>query len=467
PTSRFHYQTNASLIAKHNWWAFTLSLAEQSKSNSGLERRKKDYVVSIYEIPSQLPVNGASYTSLGAHDDGSAWSNISITGSVFAQRVKTEGSFASAGISSRRGVELSTDTVIDGSVTGTSAGSNPFAGNAREVAESAGEAFPISSSSDGGRVAFIPINRGLEFYDRYTSTKDSEFASNSISPTAWDYYSIGAKQCAMKLDIIDVVGLSNQTPTMLRFSYWWDDPNDVLAGSVKSEVFNRADGSWPVPGTPAGDAFPFQTDISADGRISIKLHMERLAPFLTARNGGDFSRNHSLCVNPDYVYNNAIQKPSFPSIASDIALLLVDSSDLTPFSSRGFSLVTNLRLIIADDTNVEPVLPADIPADYPLAAGEDYYPPLSMFAPEKRYGNKQYPIGIEIEGQLGSVAKGNTNPVHIGDLKSGVDGSIVPNNISATLKPITHPAALPPINMMNWMVVIRERHQAFEEETSP
>ncbi len=46
--------------------------------------------------------------------------------------------------------------------------SNPFVSNARELAETQGNIFPISSSSDGGRVSFIPINRGLEFYDRYT-----------------------------------------------------------------------------------------------------------------------------------------------------------------------------------------------------------------------------------------------------------------------------------------------------------
>jgi hypothetical protein len=27
------------------------------------------------------------------------------------------------------------------------------------------------------------------------------------------------------------------------------------------------------------------------------------------------------------------------------------------------------------------------------------------------------------------------------------------------LKPISHPAALPPINMMNWLVVIEERRR--------
>mgnify|MGYP000707643806 FL=1 len=81
--------------------------------------------------------------------------------------------------------------------------------------------------------------------------------------------------------------------------------------------------------------------------------------------------------------------------------------------------------------------------------------------PEKRYGDSTVPMKIDIAGQLSSLAKGNTNPVHIGDMKSGAADEVVPDNISADLKPIRHPAALPPINMMNWMVVIREIHPEY------
>ena len=68
---------------------------------------------------------------------------------------------------------------------------------------------------------------------------------------------------------------------------------------------------------------------------------------------------------------------------------------------------------------------------------------------------------IEVDGQLGSLAKGNTTPTHIADFKSGSTNVVVPNNISADLKAIAHPAALPPISIMNWMVVIREIHPTY------
>ena len=92
-------------------------------------------------------------------------------------------------------------------------GSNPFVSNARELSETEGKVFPISSSSDGGRVSFVPINRGLEFYDRYTGDPDEDSnSSNAVSPTSWDYYSIGAKQCGMRLDVIDVTSSTTRHP---------------------------------------------------------------------------------------------------------------------------------------------------------------------------------------------------------------------------------------------------------------
>lgn len=448
PSLHFNYQTGNTLIAKHNWWVFRMSFADQNKDATKLATRNKYFLVSLYEVPSQLPINGASYTALGAHSDGTEWSNISIAGTVFGQKVKTEGTFSTDAISSRKGVELSADTTV-GSVTAATTGSNPFASNARERSQSKGETFPISSASDGGRVAFVPINRGLEFYDRYVSTKESINSSSAVSPTAWDYYSIGAKQCAMRMDVIDVVSADNQTPTAIRFTY-------LKNGSTESQTFYKGS-TWPDPDSDAGQEFPFHTQTTADGRPAISVYAERLAAYLADRNAEPLNANHSLSINVDYVSNASIRQPAFPSADDDIAVVLLDAEDMTSYT-RGFSLVTNMRLVIADDTNIVDTTP---PTGMTLPSGAKYYPPLSMFAPEKRYGDSSVPVPVEIEGQLGSVAKDNTSPVRIADLKSGAGSEVIPGNISASLKPITHPAALPPITMMNWMVVIREIHPDF------
>lgn len=468
PELHFNYQNGDKIIAKHNWWAFEMSFASQDASMTKVITRKKKYLVSLYEIPSQLPISASAFTTFGTHSDGTEWANVSLQGSIFAEKVKTEGTFSTDAIAARKGVEISSTTTVNGSLTGNDTGSNPFTSNSRELSETAGNIFPISSSSDGGRVAFIPLNRGLDFYDRYTGDPDEDSnSSNAVSPTSWDYYSIGAKQCNMRLDVIDVASSIDQTPTAIRFSYWKDDPNDGIVGFrfIHSVIFSKnpdplaepPEELWPSVYDPGGDMFPFHVDSSYSGRPCLAIYAERLAVWLQNNNAGYFDKNNSISVNVDYVNNVEIAKPPFPTDVGDMAVMLMDAKNLTTFTD-GFSLVTNMRLIFTDDVNITPTTP---PSGVVLSAGENFYPPVSFFAPEKRYGDSGIALKIDIDGQLGSLAKDNIDPVRIADLKSGYADQIVPENITANLKTINHPAALPPVNLMNWMIVIREIHPKY------
>ncbi|MCP5538330.1 MAG: hypothetical protein H7A51_19115 [Akkermansiaceae bacterium] len=448
PNVHFNYQNNNRLIAKHNWWAFELGHSRNDKDKTKLTLRTKKYLISLYEVPSQLAINASSYTALGKHADGTAWANIQTEGGIFAEKIKTQGSFSADYLSSRKGVSLSNRSNIGGT-TGSGAGNNPFASHAREIAESKGQVFPISSASDGGRVAFIPINRGLDFYDRYAGTGSSWEGTNSVSPTSWDYYSIGAKQCTMRMDVIDVASSTNQTPTAIRFSY-------SANGTMTSEEFIQGD-SWPDPATADGEAFPFHIKTTSSGRPAIAFYSDRLKDYLASKGADQYTTNNCISINVDYPGNASIRKPSFPSEADDIAVILTEAEDFTAYT-KGFSIVTNLRLIIADDTNITSTTP---PSGVTVPSGEEYYPPLSMFAPEKRYGDSGTAVPVTIEGQIGSMAKGNSSPTRIADLKSGPDDEVIPENIRADLHPIVNPAALPPITMMNWMVVVREIHPKF------
>ena len=482
PELHFNYQNGSTLIAKHNWWAFEMSFADQDASKTNVITRKKKYLVSLYEIPSQLPISASAFTTFGAHSDGTEWSNVSLGGSVFAEKVVTEGAFSTDAIAARKGVELSSATTVNGTTTGGVAGSNPFVSNARELSETEGKVFPISSSSHGGRVSFIPINRGLEFYDRYVNEEfskpykpydsynavdwlwrgcgdtptpwddDSIGASdNAVSPTSWDYYSIGAKQCGMRLDVIDVASSIDQTPTAIRFSYWKDNPDDNVIGGpgpAISKIFRKPNSL--TPGEPWPDlsdpTFPFHVDTSySSGQDCIAIYPERLATWLVNNNGGDFDKNNSISVNVDYNNNLDINKPSFPSIADDLAVMLIEARDLTAFTD-GFSLVTNMRLIFTDDVNITPYDAIDLNLIFDSNGVPDlvtlpFHPPVSFFSPEKRYGDSGIALKIDIDGQLGSLAKGNTEPIRIADLKTGYADQVVPENIKANLKTIDHPAA--------------------------
>ena len=118
-----------------------------------------------------------------------------------------------------------------------------------------------------------------------------------------------------------------------------------------------------------------------------------------------------------------------------------------------------MRLIIDSEVNTTPFT-GTLPVGVPNTG--DYFIPLSLFAPEKVFGSASGRKSVEINGQLGSLSTDNTSASRIADLVTGTgvnaDGSaaiIANSGLNINLNAITHPGNLPPINMMNWLVVVR------------
>lgn len=87
--------------------------------------------------------------------------------------------------------------------------------------------------------------------------------------------------------------------------------------------------------------------------------------------------------------------------------------------------------------------------------GVTYYPPLSIFAADKRFGTGAALSEVNIEGQLTSLAnEGDTVDPLV--LKDGSGSIIAGTRIAANLSQIRSPAQLPPVNKMTWLVVIEE-----------
>ena len=152
-------------------------------------------------------------------------------------------------------------------------------------------------------------------------------------------------------------------------------------------------------------------------------------------------------VNADYVNNLNIQKPSIPSSPTDISLILRDTKDFTPFP-RGFSLVTPFRMYLANDVNIAARGLDD--------EGNAVFPPISLFAPEKRFGIRDEALNIDFKGQINHVGKKDSDSVFPMDLRSGQYDEVVSDKITADLHSITDLSQLPPINQMNWLVVIEQ-----------
>jgi hypothetical protein len=507
-------------VAKRNWWAFSVDVAANDSEKTYLAPNRKNFVFSIYEIPSQLAISASSFMSLGQYSSGGAWQNVTIDGGIFAGKAEVLGTTAINALSSRRGMTLSSDTTIGGQ----SFTKSPFTPGVRESYQvTSGAFFPVSLASESGRSAFISINRGAEFFDRFSQTEESD----TLSTTSWNNYSIGALQCAMQLDITDVVSATDMTPTMLRFtclqtdgtrtslpipltqnetlpagyvrvcgeneSHTFDSPVDLaygVSGDFKFRqglsgpiTFNSANFGDPKSGVTASRAGywrpqgPWEIEQLGNGQKCITVYPERIPALLTVMGAAGPAINNSLVVNVDYsltgLNNTAKYKPVIPcrfdsnwpvdADRSDYGLILRECKDLSKFT-KGFSLVTNLRLYIGDDFN-NVAIPAPSGYTPPVTAANptgSYFPPCSLFSPEKRYGVDANPLSVDLRGQVGSLAsdaiKTAVRPL---DSKNVNGTAIAASQITVNLSPITHPAQLPPITMMNWLVVLEELRKEF------
>lgn len=505
PNIHFGYaRPGQPFVSKRNWWAFSLDLAEPDATTTFAVKSKRDFVLSIYEIPSQLAISASSFMALGEHESGGGWQHASIEGGVFVGKALVEGETALPALATRRGAALSSGTTVGG----LGFNGDPMAPGLREQYQlTQGDYFfPVSMPSESGRAAFVGINRGADFLDRLSHAAES----NTISSTTWNNYSVGALQCAMRLDITDAVSTTNKTPTKLRFSYMKAGvrqnldisltagagtglPAGYLLACAENQTYNfgttvvdvaygkngtyayqtGVSGSVTFNNTRFGDplvgtvksgyfrpSFPFEIKQMESGKLCVAVYPKRMTAFLTALGADGPAVNHSLAVNVDYTTATGsvrLTKPSIPCTDLDYGVILQECEDLRAFT-KGFSLVTNLRLFYADDFNTTPATP---PSGFTPSG--TYYPPCSIFAPEKRFGADIDPLAVDVSGQLGSLASEDaTTPSRPLDVKKGSGFDVDRGRIVVNLRPITHPAEMPPIAMMNWLVVIEERRAEFQ-----
>ena len=536
PPINFGYaRPGENFVAKRNWWAFSVDVADHDDNITNIARAKRNFVLSIYEIPSQLAISSSSFMSLG----GNAWQTANIDGGMFVGQAAVTGQTALSSLASRRGMTLSTDSTVGG----RNFGANPFTPGVREEYQvTTGAFFPVSLASESGRAAFIPISRGAEFFDRFHPNNAPE--ANTISNTTWNNYTVGALQCAMRLDITRRVSATNAMLTELRFSYLRTDgtrgqefiqlqsvlggggavttlppgyvqicnehetrsfasPMDLAYGAPGGFTFRHGI-SGPVTfnntafGDPLVDVNKFgywrprafyQDRTLPNGQLAIAVYPERLPGFLAAIGGapvgpptpvGPFGPgvagapfyNHSIAVNVDYSNLGPTfpTAPNIPCTDNDYGLIIEECANLTPYT-RGFSLVTNLRTYIGDDFNEVAAIPPTgcvplITASNPTGR---YLPPCSLFTPEKRFGVVNSPLTLNLSGQIGSLAKADR--VSAGEAALPMVRPLESRNrdgvaydaarISVNLSQIRHPAEMPPIVMMNWLVLLAERRREF------
>jgi hypothetical protein len=577
PNISFAYATPGSnFLAKRNWWAFSVDASNPNRSTTQLNSPKRKFVLSIYEVPSQLAISASTKLALGKYSaNGTDWDTekVSITGNVYAGNANLEGSVNLAGIAVKKQINFGGTSKVGGE---SYQSNDPFKAGVRETARLSNQgALPVSKASDSGRCNFISFNPGEDFFDRHLyETAPNQEPMNPINNNSQRYgsYVVGAKQCAMWLDVLDIRNSApdsdyptynsplSSEPTYLRLTYRTEaDPNATAytdidyrqdgAGltiySKKPDGFSRvaadggshsgagqlmdyaygSEGTVGVGSNPnTGYSFIYRSDamlfneskmgnpgvafregfarpaapfrirgINKDGNNKqswgIEFEPMKLKAFLDAiratalpeKRPAELDINNSISINVDtssinsfYRLRNSagIDSPSrFKVNLKDNApmvlqygVILKGCSNLTDFT-KGFSLVTDMRLFVGDDFNA---VTGVRPINYP--AGKPYYVPCSLFAPQKRYGFDADATKIDVKGQMGSLADDRGNAVGTNfesvrlldskqksyDPNDPTKGVMTSAQIKVNLFSITNINEVPPIMMKNWLITAEE-----------
>lgn len=452
------------VVGKRNWWAFSVEYG----GGTGLGTVRKNYLLSIYELPNQLPISASDGATIGAYSDGTAWNagQVTVTGGIFADRLTSAGGFDVDRLLGRESVAIGAGTRVGLADIG-----NDFdaLGQRELMAKSNGaHILPVAVASNAGKVSYISLKRNDEFY---TATTNAAQAAGILSDTTWDGYTAGPDQCAIKIEITQMAALAGQEPTSITVTY-------LAGGAPAVRTFTRgpvgAPGANPWPddavispwdkGAPGEAALlPFQ-GIQATGNAppGLIVNVDRLAAWLVSVGGDPIAVNNSIYVTPVPSVANFVNVPNMPpsrgvvDVIDDPAVILNGAGDLSAFTS-GFALVTNLPCYTQGDVNQTPI--AAPPLDAALPGGAYvYYPPFALFTPDFHVGTGGANLITTFSGQLSSVGQsggGQFDPLRF---KSGALDAVASANITADLTTLVSPAELPPVLNMNWMITVEEIH---------
>lgn len=454
PNIRFGFASPGDyVVGKRNWWAFAVEYG----NGSGLGTVRKNYVLSIYELPNQLPISASAETTVGSYADGTNWgAGINVTGSVFADRLNTEGAFNFDRLLGRQGVTIGNATTLNGqSIPGNF---DDLGVRETLAAHRNSHILPVAVASNAGKIAFISLKRGEDFY-----TEASSATVNTISDTTWDDYTRGPNQCAMKVYVTKMKDINSQEPLEIEVQYLKANGSTQVKKLKRyaTKQSPKPNDYWPTEKvgweSEGGNLIPFQTEEdNGSTRPSLTIYPARMSAWLQSIGAGSVTLNNSIYVttrpSSDPV---TVRQASYPSVAGDPAVILRDCSDLSPYT-KGFALVSNLRCYLAGDVNQQSI---SAPPGAGLPPGELYYPPFAIFTPEYRIGTGAAATAVNFTGQVGSVGSTDGSAFRPLDFKSGASDAVTANKISAQLETLKSPAELPPIFNMNWLLTVEEIHQ--------
>jgi hypothetical protein len=457
PNIRFGYKPPGDLgfIARRVWWRIPVVYQTTQRTvedQAGIVRFPSfpsNYILSVYEIPSQLPISGNANIQIGTNVDGTAWgTGVQIAGSIYGGQIQLAGgtygtSSNPVSVSARQQVNVTNSASVAGETfadnTYNNMGVRETKDLTRPIATTGTKqigAAPVSVAADDGKLLIVPAMPGNNFY-----------MSAPGAPTHWDLYARPYYKSRIRI----IISGTNST---LIYNPAASPQINTAAGAITVKVIVLPDTSAlpdRILGVPdsggttfvqasyaAGGLPPYMiytstgTGTSADRNILVI----DIGAMVTALGPGLQSQLYSI-----YIGSNPTTEPATPSTAADPGIAINDTKDLSAFTS-GLSIVTNQTLYLLDSVNQGTTKP-----------------PVSIYAPDIRYGISGVNPTVNLTGQVSvdpaSTTSSPASPLSFVD----ADGVSIPTSSASntfSLSEITDPKLVPPIVRLNLLFTIEK-----------
>ena len=409
PNIRFGYKNIGDpFVARRVWWRIPLvyntgqyTVEDQGGANQiyRYPSAAANYVLSVYEIPSQLPISGNANLQIGTNVDSTAWgSGVSITGSIYGSQIQVAGG-TYGGISARQAVNVLNPATVAGTPYSNSAFDAIGTRENMALTQANAGAAAISVSGNDGKVLVVPVAPGNQFYMTAPGIPGTE--------THWDLYARPYYRCRIRIIISGtnstLIYNPNASPQMSAASNAGAISVNVIvlpdSGTGKpDQILGFRDSAAPPANTysqasyadPASNLPPWMTYTSTgstgstQARNILIINVGLMVTTLDSTLGSTQAQLYSL-----FVGSNPRTEPGVsPSTTSDPGVAITGANDLSAFAN-GLSIVSNQTLYLLDAFNQINLVGGTLP------------PPTSIFAPDVRYGiSGTTPVSTTIIGQV-------------------------------------------------------------------
>ena len=474
PNIRFGYKQSGNVfIARRVWWRVPVlyQTAQQTLEDQvGVDRYPSafaNYILSIYEIPSQLPISGNENLQIGLNWDGTAWvsgiNGINVVGSIYGGQIALSPGTYTGAVSSRQQVNILSTATVGGTPYSSSTDSTFDQPGTREtmaLVQTPGVAAPVSVAENDGKVLLVPVMPGNQFY----------MQAPGNAPTHWDLYARPYYRCRIRVII------SGTNSTIFYNSTTGSTNTTAPAGAITVTIYTSVDASTSpdqilgfldtaAAVTTTTYIQSFSGDLSQNWptaptwmTYTSTTAGDRNLLVIDVKNMVDALASGSLALNAPQLYSiyigsNPTTEPAATFTATDPAVAITDTNDLSLFTS-GLSIVCNQTLYLIDSFNQVNAVGGTNAGIKP--------PPTSIYAPQVRYGMSGAISPVALTGQVSvdpaSSGTPGPTPVNPFSLATGTNTAIPVSSISANFSEITDPTLIPPIPRLTLMFTIEKEH---------